>query len=87
MVNSKNKKIDTFAPGRCGFHRPASAPLETVPTKRENGRCGFQPHRIQSKPVGAVSNRTGLECLINSKVHHSRRDFRIPTPHFIRRIL
>ena len=21
-------------------------------------------------PVGAVSNRTGLECLINSKVHY-----------------
>ena len=22
-------------------------------------------------PVGAVSNRTGLECLINSKIHYS----------------
>ena len=23
-----------------------------------------------SPPVGAVSNRTGLECFINFKVHH-----------------
>ena len=22
-------------------------------------------------PVGAVSNRTGLECLINSKIHYN----------------
>ena len=26
-----------------------------------------------SPPVGAVSNRTGLECLINSKIHYSSR--------------
>ena len=25
--------------------------------------------------VGAVSNRTGVECLINSKVYHSLHDF------------
>ena len=28
-------------------------------------------------PVGAVSNRTGAECLINSKVYHS---FSVGTP-------
>ena len=35
------------------------------------GRCGFQPHRTQSNPVGAVFNRTGLDYLINSKIHYS----------------
>jgi len=38
------------------------------------GRCGFQPDRIQSNPVGAVCNRTGLKCLINFKIHYRYDD-------------
>ena len=82
------------------YNRIVSAQLQTVPTKRENGRwvwfpttphrhsykqclpngrtdgrCGLQLHRIGTvtnsayqtgeRTVGAVSNRTDLQCPIN----------------------
>ena len=37
--------------------------------KKTLAPLGFDPDL--SGLVGAVSNRTGLECLINSKVHYS----------------
>ena len=71
MVNTKNKwtlsplGFYPACPDVSGIYRGRSV---SIPIYR--GRCGFQPHRICSTPVGAVRNRTGFECLINSKIHH-----------------
>ena len=54
IVNLKNKWTlsplgfdpDLSGPVGAVSNRAASAQLETVPTKRETGRCGFQPHRF-----------------------------------------
>ena len=59
------------------FNRTASAQLQTVPTKHyDPGRCGFQPHydpgRCGPVPMYRDSNRTGLECPINSKIHYRK---------------
>ena len=39
-------------------------------------RWGGKPHRIHSNPVDAVSNRIGLECLINSKVDYNSENIK-----------
>ena len=35
--------------------------FSTAPNSGQPGRRGFQPHRIQANPVGAVFNRAGVD--------------------------
>ena len=46
-------------------------PPTTLHSNEVNSNYGeFKKIDTFARPVGAVSNRTGLECRINSKVHY-----------------
>ncbi len=64
MVNSKIKETLSPPVGAVS-NRTASALLETVPTKRVSF-SGFPVF-----PFSLIRHRTGLGCLINSKIHYS----------------
>ena len=53
-----------------GRHRPnyGTETIVNSKNKRTLSLLGFDPDL--SGPVGAVFNRTGLACLINSKIHY-----------------
>ena len=76
MVNAKNKWALSL-PGRFVFLTASHScrgglkrlvPILGIPINRDWKQC--LPN-IPSNPVGAVSNRTGLECPINSKIHYN----------------